>query len=255
MRAFRPRGSAGFAARLDRNDPKLPPLLRMEIGLQDCAIQHERFQYPIDRIAGRLLLADGKWQFLDLAGRNDTADIRASGFWNQRDASGGQLCVQFVARDVPLAAQLRQALPPSAQSLWANLQPRGNIDELRVDLGHSGATGQWSLDVTAQKLPAQSPNEGRSISLEPAWFRYALNGVTGSLHYQNGRLDLSRLHATHGSATISADGRCTMLPTGGCRLELYNLAADRVTADSGAARARSQPSSARLSAAFRSKDR
>lgn len=231
VRAFRPRGSAAFAVRLERPNANQPTRVRMEINLQDCAIQHERFQYPIDRIAGQLLLADDKWQFRELAGRNDTADIRANGHWNQRDGAGGQLTLQFLARDVPLAAELRQALPPSAQSLWANLQPRGNIDELRIDLGHSSASDQWSLDVTAQKFPAQSPSEGRSISLEPAWFRYALNGVTGSLHYHNGRMDLSRLHATHGPATVSADGRCSMLPSGGCRLELYNLAADRVTAD------------------------
>ncbi|HEY2412200.1 MAG TPA: AsmA-like C-terminal region-containing protein [Pirellulaceae bacterium] len=265
VRGFRPRGAAGLAVLLDRNDARQPPRVRMEINLQDCAIQHERFPYPIDRITGLLLLADGKWQFRDLLGRTDSAEIRATGVWNpvgpagpagpssplspweragvrvDRSAIGptpssphsssGQLSIQFLARDVPLAAELRQALPPSAQSLWANLQPRGNIDDLQVDLGYSGPGGQWSLDVTAQKFPAQSPNEGRSISLEPAWFRYALSSVTGSLHYKNGRLDLARIRATHGPATISTDGRCTMLPTGGCRLELYNLAADRVVAD------------------------
>jgi hypothetical protein len=231
VRAFHPRGAAGLAVLLDRNNPRQPPRVRMEINLQDCAIQHERFPYPIDRIAGLLLLADDKWQFRDLVGRNDSAEIRASGVWNPHAASGNQLSLQFLARDVPLAAELRQALPPSAQSLWANLQPRGNIDDLQVDLGYSGPNGQWSLDLTAQKFPAQTPNEGRSISLEPASFRYALSSVTGSLHYKNGRMDLARIHATHGSATISTDGRCTMLPTGGCRLELYNLAADRVVAD------------------------
>jgi hypothetical protein len=231
VRAFRPRGSTGLAVLLDRNDPRQRPRVRMEINLQDCAIQHERFPYPIDRITGLMLLTDDKWQFRDLTGRNDSAEIRANGVWNPHGSSGNQLAVQFLARDVPLAAELRQALPPSAQSLWANLQPRGNIDELQVDLGYAAPSGQWSLDVTAQKFPAQSPNEGRSISLEPAWFRYALSSVTGGLHYKNGRMDLTRLHAMHGPATISTDGRCTMLPTGGCRLELYNLAADRVAAD------------------------
>jgi hypothetical protein len=122
-------------------------------------------------------------------------------------------------------------LPPSAQSLWTSLQPRGNIDQLQIDLGFAAATGQWSVEFQANKAPAQSPNEGRSISLEPAWFRYALNGLTGSLHYQNGRMDLTGLRATHGQASIAADGRCTMQPQGGCRLELYRLAADRVAAD------------------------
>lgn len=231
VRAFHPRGTAGLAVLLDRKDPRQPPRVRMEINLQDCAIQHERFPYPIDRIAGLLLLADDKWQIRDLVGRNDSAEIRASGVWNPHGSSGNQLALQFLARDVPLAAELRQALPLSAQSLWANLQPRGNIDDLQVDLGYSGPNGHWSLDVTAQKFPAQSPSEGRSISLEPAWFRYALSSVTGSLHYKNGRLDLTRIRATHGPASISTDGRCTMLPTGGCRLELYNFAADRVVAD------------------------
>jgi hypothetical protein len=261
VRAFHPRGTVGFSVLLDRVDPRLSPRVRMELNLQDCAIQHERFPYPIDRLTGLILLSDDKWHFRDLIGRNDSAEIRATGVWTPSSLNVGpagpagpearstivpggypprstasQLALQFLARDVPLAAELRQALPPSAQSLWANLQPRGNLDLVQVDLGYSGQTAQWSLDVTAEKfasdrISGQSSNEGRSISLEPAWFRYALNGVTGSLHYKNGRMDLTHLHATHGPATISTDGRCTMLPTGGCRLELYNLAADRVVAD------------------------
>ncbi len=231
VRGFRPRGGAGIVARFHRQQPNLPLRSHIEINLQDCAIQHDRFQYPIDRVNGQLLLADGKWRFQNLTGSNDSADITGNGIWSPHDPPGGQLKMQFLARDVPLSAELRQSLPPSAQALWSSLQPRGNIDQLQVDLGYSGASKHWSLDFLAHKAPAQSPGEGRSISLEPAWFRYALNGVTGSLHYHDGLMELTRLRASHGQAAVSADGRCSMSSAGGCRLELHQLAADRLEVD------------------------
>src|SRR6185436_16676946 len=113
--------------------------------------------------------------------------------WRDDGRSGRRLGLRFTARNVPLADELRQALPKSVQGLWSNLHPRGNLDRVVFDLSYATATQQWSIDLTAQKgagatgiLPlTANGDEARSISLEPAWFRYALNDVTGGLRYRD----------------------------------------------------------------------
>jgi hypothetical protein len=229
--AFRPRGSASFSARFERQPGDGVLHRQLQISLLDCTVQHERFAYPIDRVSGTLALDDDDWQFTKLAGRNDSAEITGSGSWMGGGPADRELKLHFIASDVPLADELRAALPLATQRLWTNLRPRGNIDQLHIELGYSAASRQWSIDVQADKWQPTSTVEGRPLSLEPAWFRYELNNVTGSFRYRDGRMQLTNLRASHGHAALAAEGNCMLLSDGGCRLDLTKLAADRVDVD------------------------
>jgi hypothetical protein len=148
------------------------------------------------------------------------------------EPEGRQLSLQFTATDVPLADELRQALPASSQRLWGNLRPRGNIDHLTVGLRYGSLTRRWSIDVHANKWEQNAnANATRMITLAPVWFPYRLDHVTGGFHYENGRMRIVNLHAEHGRAGIALEGGCSILPEGGCRLELARLAADQVEVD------------------------
>jgi hypothetical protein len=239
VQSFEPRGSAQFWAHFERSPSDAQLHRHVTVELHDCTIRHERFTYPIDKVQGLLELIDNDWQFRDLVGRNDSAIIRGSGSWLNRGELGRQLVLDFQARDVPLADELQQALPPGVQRLWSNLRPRGNIDELKVRLtytvpataaGAGGNSGQWSIEVQADKPPLRAA-EGRPISLEPAWFRYVLDDLRGGFHYKDGELWLTNLHAVHGQSNISAAGYCRIQPDGTCRLNLSSLNADQVLAD------------------------
>jgi hypothetical protein len=231
VRGFRPRGSASFFARFERTSATAEIRRQIQIDLLDCSMQHERFPYPIDRVCGTLALDDDTWLFKNLTGQNDSAEITGAGSWAASSSAGRQLVLHFAARDVPLADELRAALPVATQQLWSNLRPRGNVDQLHVDLRYSPANQHWSIDVQADKWQPQTSDEGRTLSLVPAWFRYGLNNVTGSFRYRDGRMQLSNLRAAHGRATIVAEGNCALLAAGGCRLDLTKFAADRVEVD------------------------
>jgi hypothetical protein len=231
VQSFRPRGAASFWARYERQAPGAPLRRRMSIDLNDCSIRHDRFPYPIDRVSGQLEMTDNQWIFRKLAGRNDSATIVGEGSWETARPTGSELLLRFTATDVPLADELRQALSPAAQRLWAGLRPRGNIDHVLVELKFAAAARQWSVDVQANKAFASQTADNRPLSLEPAWFPYRLDNLTGGFHYAIGQVRLSNLHAVRGPATIAADGNCRMLPDGSCRLELTKLAADRLEMD------------------------
>jgi hypothetical protein len=132
---------------------------------------------------------------------------------------------------VPLADELQQALAPGVQRLWTNLRPRGNIDHLTVGMKYNATASRLSVDVQGEKWPPGQNIEGRTLSIEPTWFRYRLDNLTGSIHYRDGIMELTSLAATHGKATIEADGVANVLADGGCRLELRRLGADRLEAD------------------------
>src|SRR5205085_12098610 len=110
---------------------------------------------------------------------NDSAAITGEGSWLNVAGRGKELRLQFAASDVPLADELRQALPAAQGRLWSSLRPRGNIDRLLVGMRYAAAPSQWSIDVRAEKWP---PKEGdsRAISLEPTAFSYSLNNLTGA---------------------------------------------------------------------------
>src|SRR5262249_24032550 len=151
-----------------------------------CSIQHAHFPYPIDRVGGSLELNDDRWLFRNLTGRNDSAVISGEGSWMEVAGRGKELELQFSAADLPLADELREGLPLSQRRLWSNVQSRGNIDRLLVGLHYRAATEHWSVDVEAEKSATPPHADGRPISLEPAWFRYALSNLTGSIRYHDG---------------------------------------------------------------------
>jgi uncharacterized protein YhdP len=231
VRGFRPRGSAMFQVRFYREPGETVLHRRVTVRLANCTVQHDRFPYPIDNVSGSLELTDDAWQFRNLSGRNDSADIAGHGKWEANDQGQKQLTLQFTARDVPLADELRQALPPGPQRLWANLRPRGYIDHLVIGLSYSATTKKWSIDVAGEKWQPAHGAEARTISLEPMWFPYSLDNLTGSFRYRDGQMQLAKLQAVHGPANLSAEGTCQVLPEGGCRLDLTRLAADRIAVD------------------------
>jgi hypothetical protein len=231
VRAFRPQGHISFQGRLQRgaSDPQVHR--KLHVTLHDCTIQHDKFKYPIDKVNGSLQLTDNDWLFRDLSGRNDSAYITGEGSWLATPADGNHLSLTFRATDVPLADELRQALTPGAQRLWTNLRPRGNIDHLVVGMKYNATAQRLSVDVRGEKWPPGRNLEGRTLSIEPTWLRYRMDGLTGSIHYQDGLMELTGLAASHGKATLEADGLARVLADGGCRLQLTRLAADRLEAD------------------------
>ena len=231
VRPFRPRGNFSFQSLLQRAEGETEVHKKLLLTMHDCSIQHERFPYPIDKVNGSLQLTDRDWLFRNLTGRNDSAYITGEGSWIDQPADGNQLVIRFTANDVPLADELRTALSPGAQRLWANLRPRGNIDHLVVGMKFSLQRGRIAVDVQGEKWPPGQNVEGRAISIEPTWFRYRLDNLIGGIRYQEGTIELTGLEAAHGNAAIAAAGVVRVLDDGGCRLQLSRLSADRLEID------------------------
>ena len=232
VRPFRPRGMVSLNGRLWRDRGQSQIDRKLTVTLHDCYVQHDRFKYPIDKVNGSLQLTGDNWQFRHLTGRNDSAYILGEGSWTSQPADGQHLKLEFTATDVPLADELRDALSPGAQRLWSNLRPRGNVDHLMISLRYSAGSRQFSVDVKGEKWRPEQNVEGRALSIEPSWFRYRMDNLTGAIHYLDGRIELAGMAATHGRTILQASGHAEVRADGSCRLELTKLSADRLAADS-----------------------
>jgi len=231
VRSFSPRGSVSFQARFHRERGEAELHRKLNLSIHEGSIQYVHFPYPIYDLSGSLQLTDEDWVFHNLTGRNDSGYIVGSGHWLADAPHGQHLTLNFTATDVPLEDELRLALSPGVQRLWANLRPRGNIDHLGVQVQYNADRNKLALNVQAQKWPPGQSVEGRTISIEPAWFRYRLDNVTGSFNYRDGIVELNDLHAVHGRATLEAEGRCEIQPDGACSVQLARITADRVPVD------------------------
>ena len=79
---------------------------------------------------------------------------------------------------------------------------------------------RMAVDVQGEKWPPGQNIEGRTLSIEPSWFRYRMDNLTGRIHYRDGLIELTGLSASHGRASIEAGGHVQVRGDGSCRLEL-----------------------------------
>jgi len=230
VQAFHPRGSITFNARFGRDNAADVVHRDVVIDLHQLSIQYDKFRYPIDRVTGRLHQEDNEWTFSNLAGHNDSAQIAGSGKWLAKpDRFGNRLLLDFAASSVPLDDELRTALVPGAQRLWTNLRPRGTLDEVKVRLKYN-PSGGLAVEVDARK---QAGSTATPVSIEPTWFRYRLDDVTGEFAYDNltGLATLTNVRARHDKTSMQTAGTCRILPDGSCGVRLTKLSADRIHPD------------------------
>jgi len=228
VRSFHPRGAINVAGRVERDDPKSPaPHKHWLIQLHDCSIEYDHFRYPIERIRGTLEMKDRHWWFRDLSGRNDSGHIACSGRWVPAEPTGGSLTLDISASDVALEDELRHALTPEMQRIWTSLRPRGNLDHLAVALAYDSREKKVCLDVRAQKWPKSQNVEGRSISIEPVWFPYRMDQLTGTVRYRDGQIEMQDLAAVHDRVQLQAQGRCEVFGEDAWQVRLDRFTAGR----------------------------
>ncbi len=233
IRSLQPRGMITFKGRFERNDPREDSFeQQMQITLHDCAIKYEKLPYPLERIRGTLEANNQLWTFRNLEGHNDSGYVTCEGSWTPAgDGRGGQLVLDYVGTDIALEDELRRALPENAQRMWSSLRPRGSIDHVRIGMRYNSAREKFDVDVRAQKWKQMQNVEGRTINIEPSWFPYRMENVTGAIHYHDGQIELVNVAAVHDEAEITLNGNCDFSADGRWRADFQRLTADRLAAD------------------------
>lgn len=200
-----------------------PPVVQRQIvlNLNHCAIRYDGFPYPVYNIRGTIDVANDRWEFRDLRGTNDTGQIGCQGYFST--ANGGEVGLRFSGANIALEEELRNALKPHLQQVWNDAQPRGRV-QLESDVLYRFSDKH--LGVMVRVVPI-----GETVSIEPSYFRYRFEKLTGAIRFDDGKVTIERLNGRHGDVAISTRGNCELLPGGRWKLTLNDLAVDRLWAD------------------------
>ena len=105
------------------------------------------------------------------------------------------------------------------------------IDQLDVGLRYDAAARNMSLQLTAHKSAGTQNIGERSISIEPEWFPYRMEELTGTVDYRDGNVLLKDIRMRHGNTTVVLAGQCDVTPDGAWQVQLEKLVAEGRTFD------------------------
>jgi len=224
-RSLNASGSFQFYWRTWRDDPRVAdPHHHMALNFNECAMKFDKFAYPLSKIRGTVEMLDDRWSFRGLEGENDTGRVLCNGeIVPEKEGQDNVLRLTFEAESVPLEAELKNALKPDAQQVWEHLNPRGQID-LTAHLTYPFAGTQPELTVNVR--PA-----GENTSLEPDFFPYSIEKLSGSATFREGGVVVEELRGQHGRTRIATRGQAATQPDGSWYFALHDLYVDRLKAD------------------------
>src|SRR6185369_15238001 len=81
------------------------------------------------------------------------------------------------------------------------------------------------LDAHKRREAASGP-----VSIEPAWFRYRLDDLSGDFYYRDGMVTLENIEAMHGKTKVITQGTCRTAG-GMASVQLKRLTADHIEFD------------------------
>lgn len=225
VRSLRPQGLVDFRWRYERTDPYAPRGDKhLELRLVDCAVQYEKFPYPLEQVRGLVVGHNGHFTLTDLVGRDrqGAAEVACRGESQLTDA-GLAVALDFRGTNVPLDDNLKSSLSPQVQQVWTDLRPQGRVNFVA---NVRRQPGQEKPAIRVEVEPHQ-----QSVSIEPVFFPYRFEQVDGRAIVTDGRVELHQLRGVHSRTLFTANGLWQASSGGGWQLELNGLNADRLVFD------------------------
>ena len=202
----------------------------LELTFSECSIRYDGFRYPIYEVNGQVTLDHDRLILKDFVGRNDGARIQGSGVANCSQSSLESVDLLFQAHQVSLDEELQQALPPSARSLWVQLQPSGTIDRVEVKIQRPNMRSALDLKVAIQESRSNDLG-GRGMSMHPLTFPYAMHQIDCLIDYRPGRIDIRSLSGMHDASRVQTNGQIRLHSDGSWDGMLHWLPGTRLVVD------------------------
>lgn len=212
---------------------------RYIIGFHDTAVKYDIFPLSLKNVSGVLDLQPDHWECQNFRGTHEGGEIQVSGCSfhvdadeprkaaARKDGSPNEVappesrppqreCVKVAIRGlgIPLDRDFEQALsPPEApgraalRNAWAMLalQGRLNFEAIVVNRPDQPQDIDVAVDV-------------RGCSMQPEFFRYALNDLRAGVRYAHGRVYVKDVSAKHGSCRLGLkEATIELKPAGGFR--------------------------------------
>jgi len=203
----------------------------IQIAFQKGSLKFKEFPYPIHEISGTLTATNDSWRLSNFVGLNDNSQIACNGSWQSGAGSIDNLVLEFLATNIALDEQLRQALPQSVSNLWQQLQPKGRVEKVDVVYNKKSSASVADLTVDISQPPTVPGAYESNLSIQPLPLPYLLQQVACELNYQQGVVQLRSFSAEHGLTHLQTEGTVQQTP-GGWVAVLKWLPTTRISVDS-----------------------
>ena len=243
--ASHPMGKADVRAKITRERGKERFEQYFVLKLREVSTLYDQFPYPFEDVSGVLELYPDHWECKDFEGRHAGGKITFRG----RSYSGAS--APGVKGALPVSTTGQQSSPEKVQLSFEGknllldaefvraLQPISGSDrnELQMAWRNLHLTGRlnFTAEVTDQTDRPRDIDVHVKLngpSMRPTFFAYALDGVSGSVHYSNGQVRLNDLRGRHGVATLGlASGLLQLGAEGNFTAWMTGLTARGIEAD------------------------
>ncbi len=191
----------------------------------DTAVRWDPFPYALDHVTGYLDIYPKMWEFREGKGTHQGGLVAVKAKSGQIQSKDGKtspaVILHIEGNQVPANEDLHLALAKKDQlgKSWDIFRPRGLLNfETKI----VSATP----DETDVQLKIQGP------TIEPVFFPYALDDVTGWFHYHDNKLDIQNARARHEGTTITLEsGSVDLYKGGGSYTDLNGLKAEALQVD------------------------
>lgn len=223
IRDLNPSGMMAVNGFVEKKIPDQKADVQFNIAFHSGVVQHQKFPYRIFGIRGPMEYKNGQIEVKNLEGVSSTGNIRANG----RFAPNQPWHVQLVGHAVELNTELYQAMNPTQREIWDHIRPRGVLDEVVVDLYEQQGEVKTRISASQQ---LSSPADPSNLSINPDWFPYQLNHLSGKFAYVDNKVFLSDVHGSHGKVRVAFDGE-GLTSLNGWELTIKNLLAGQIPFD------------------------
>jgi hypothetical protein len=193
---------------------------RFLLKFHDTSLKYDQFPLSLDQATGVLEVFPDHWECRDVCGHHQGGEIRVAGRSFVRPTTAGVAGVRLPERmrlsirghDVPLDEPFEAALAPAdvpgrgpLRHAFKTLRPSGKMDFDAEVVDRNGNPLDMDVAVAVSRA-----------SIRPRFFDFAMDEVSGLVHYANQQVTLSDIRARHGAAFLGLkSGQVILKPGGG----------------------------------------
>jgi hypothetical protein len=195
---YAPEGYVDVELKIHRGKQEKAPLdVSGKVFCRDVKMRYLLFPYSLERIRGTMEFGGNRFETAGLTGYHGPAEITLEG-WGENLGPLVESRVKVHARNVPLDADLRQAMAKAQRDTYDQFSP-GGVADMEGDIyrpPREGAMPQVTVDLDL-----------RDCVFKYRWFPYELTHTTGRVVIAPDRTDIINVQGRHGNAAITLSGQ------------------------------------------------
>jgi len=176
--------------------------LAVAVDLRDCSAAWERFPLRVTDIRGRITFDGTNIYYQGLTGRAGPTTVTLSG-----QSTKEKVEIHLVGPGRPLDRELYEAAPPNAVTKTPNL--KGLWDRCGIEGGFISIDHRSTYWRAERRFEATIRSEVRDVRATYKPFPYPLEGVAGSVRWENGVSHIESLRGRRGPARVHIRGQIT----------------------------------------------